>query len=118
MGGKMSRRKGKRWELAARKYFARWIRDHTHVGTDEPDIVLEVAGLRIVVECKDQATLDWPAWLRQVEKDRMAVKADLGVVLAKRRGKAMVGSAYVMMTADDLQWLLTRLEQEINKEDR
>lgn len=109
--GKMSRNKGYRWELDVRKYFDRWLNKRTVAGTDLPDVELVVAGMTIVVECKNQATLDWPAWLRQVEVDRRRVNADVGVVVAKRRGKAMVQSSYVMMTGDDFTWLLEQLDE-------
>lgn len=108
--GKGARIKGQKWERACRKYLDRWIVSRQHVGSDEPDIVLDVNGVTISVECKDQARLAWPEWLRQADTDRRKVGADLSIVLAKRAGKTMVGSAYVMMTADDFQWLLTRLE--------
>ena len=109
--GKMQRQKGYRWELANRKFWKRWLNKRTVPGTELPDIELSVAGLSILVECKDQAKLDFSGWLRQADAERRAAGADLAVVCAKRRGKAMVGSAYIVMTADDLQWLFTRLEQ-------
>jgi len=108
--GKMQRQKGYRWELACRKYFNRWLSKRTVAGTDLPDIELDIEGLKVIVECKDQQKLDFSGWLRQADSERRQANADLAIVCAKRRGKAMVGSAYVVMTADDFQWLLTQLE--------
>src|SRR5690606_965661 len=66
------------------------------------------AGLRIVAELKDYAGryLVGP-WLGEAEVERMNDDAQVGLVIAKRRGTARPGDQVVFMTLDDLTTLLT-----------
>jgi hypothetical protein len=110
MSGSMSRNKGAKWERACRKYLARWLHNYTHPGTDEPDMIIEIGGFRIAVECKDQKTMQLPAWHRQLEAEVRQAEADAGVLLIKRNGKTMVNNAWVVMSADDFTWWLQQIE--------
>lgn len=55
-------------------------------------------GERVVVECKDVATLALPAWLREAETERVNDGAAIGVVVHKRRGTTAPGEQYVTMS--------------------
>lgn len=60
----------------------------------------------VVVEAKSVARLDLSGWLDEAEEERDNARADIGVVWIKRRGHSSPGRAYVLMTGDDLVWLL------------
>ena len=67
----------------------------------------DIAGLlSIVIECKSAARHELAAWLDEAEAERRNDRADLGVVWAKRRGKASPADAYVVMTGAALVHLL------------
>ncbi|WDH77886.1 hypothetical protein PTQ19_10170 [Microbacterium esteraromaticum] len=75
---------------------------------DKGDIagVRTVNGARVVIECKDTATLSLPAWLREAEAERLNDGARIGVVMHKRRGTADPAEQYVTMTAATFALLL------------
>lgn len=64
-------------------------------------------GARIVVECKDVATLRLGPWVNEAEIERGNDDAAVGLVIHKRKGKADPGDQYVTMTLRDLVALLT-----------
>lgn len=65
-------------------------------------------GGRVVVECKDRGGIvEIGAWLNETETERGNDDAEIGVVVAKRRGKAHPGDQVVLMTLRDLVALLT-----------
>ena len=64
-------------------------------------------GRRVAVECKDYGgKLNLPQWLREAESERLNDGAAVGVVIAKRRGTAVPGEQYVILTVDGLIQLL------------
>lgn len=65
------------------------------------------AGQRIVAELKDYAGVLHPGpWLREVDVERVNDDADVGLVIAKRRGVSDPGDQFVLMSLRDLVSLL------------
>lgn len=65
-------------------------------------------GGRVVVECKDRGGIvEIGNWLGEAEIERGNDDAEIGVVVAKRRGRAHPGEQIVIMTVRDLVALLT-----------
>lgn len=62
----------------------------------------------VVIEAKDHGTLKFSQWISEAEKERVNAGASIGVVWAKRRGKASAGDAYVVMTGEQFIELLNR----------
>jgi hypothetical protein len=75
---------------------------------DRGDIggVRTIRGGRVVIECKNVATLALPQWLREAEVERGNDDAAIGVVMHKRRGTTQPGEQFVTMTADTFAALL------------
>lgn len=65
-------------------------------------------GERVVVECKDAATMTLSAWVREAEIERGNDDAKVAVVAHHRRGhgEKNVGGSYVTMTLADFAILL------------
>lgn len=67
----------------------------------------DIAGvLGIVIEAKSQARHSLAEWLDEAGQERDNAGADLGVVWFKRRGHTSAGKGYVLMSGEDLVWLL------------
>lgn len=67
----------------------------------------DVAGIPgVVVEAKAAAKFELAAWLAEAETERANDGAAIGLVWAKRRGKASAGDGYVVMTGATLVRLL------------
>lgn len=64
-------------------------------------------GQRVVIECKDVARLDLPAWTREAQLEAGNDDAIVGVVVHKRRGVGDPMQQWVSMTLADLAALLT-----------
>ena len=62
--------------------------------------------LGVVWECKNHKTLSFSEWLVEAETERANANADLGVVIAKRRGKGDAAEQYAVMTVAALVELL------------
>ncbi len=79
-----------------------------HGAKDRGDIagVRTPGGGRVVIECKNTATLTIPAWLREAEAERENDGALLGVVMHKRRGTTDPAEQFVTMTAETFAILL------------
>jgi hypothetical protein len=75
---------------------------------DRGDItgVKTIRGGRVVIECKNVATLALPAWLREAETEAGNDDAVIGVVVHKRRGVADPAEQFVTMTLNTLARLL------------
>lgn len=67
---------------------------------------VRVHGQRLVVECKDVATLALPEWTNEAHTEAGNDDALVGVVVHKRRGTADPGRQWVAMTVDDLAALI------------
>lgn len=64
-------------------------------------------GQRVVVECKDVATVALPAWIREAQAEAVNDGALVGVVAHKRRGVSDPAQQWVSMTLADLAALIT-----------
>ena len=60
----------------------------------------------VVFEVKDHAKITMPAWLRELEEEVKNAKAEVGVVVAKKRGTMKVGDWYAIMPFSELVKLL------------
>jgi hypothetical protein len=97
----MSRNKqvGTRWESAIVDYLRQVGAIHAerralNGAKDRGDI----AGLPgVVIEAKSAARLDLAGWQAEAEAERVNDNARIGVVWAKRRGKASAADGYVLM---------------------
>lgn len=69
---------------------------------DRGDIggVRTVNGGRVVLECKDTARDNLPAWIREAEVERGNDDADIAVVIHKKHGSANPADQYVSMTLE------------------
>lgn len=68
---------------------------------DRGDIAgVRIPGGRVVIECKNVATLALPAWLREAEIERGNDDAVVGVVMHKKRGTTDPAEQYVTMSAE------------------
>ena len=63
-------------------------------------------GKRLVVECKDVATLSLSGWVREAEIERGNDDALAGLVIHKRRGQGAPGDQYVTLTLADFVAIL------------
>lgn len=68
---------------------------------------IRIHGQRLVVEVKDCARQDLPAWTQEAQIEAGNDDALAGVVIAKRRGTRDVSRYWVHMTVADLVALLT-----------
>ncbi|GAA4391655.1 hypothetical protein [Tsukamurella soli] len=70
---------------------------------DKGDIsgVLLKGTRRVVVECKDVAKMNISGWLREAQAERENDGAEIGVVVAKKRGTSDPLQQYVHMTLAD-----------------
>lgn len=73
---------------------------------------LRIHGQRVVVECKDVATLALPQWTREAREEAGHDDALAGVVVHKRRGTTDPMEQWVSMTVRELVALITGERQE------
>ena len=116
---KTARDAGRRMETATAAYLAAMLNDDRievrsrNGGKDRGDVagVRSPHGARVVVECKDTATMTLGPWVREAEVERGNDDALVGLVIHKRRGVGLgldaMGGQYVTMTLEDLVALLT-----------
>lgn len=64
-------------------------------------------GKRIVIECKDVATLSLGVWYGEAERERGNDDAECAIVVHKRMRKGQPADQWVTMTLADLVVLLT-----------
>lgn len=61
----------------------------------------------LIVQCKDQKTPEWRAWLAELEKQRIEARAEYGVLVVKRRGAGGRPPLHLaVMSLDDMLRLL------------
>lgn len=105
-----SKAKGTAWESAIVAYLvaqgAPYAERRALAGALDRGDVAGVQG--VVIEAKAAARHEFGAWLAEAETERANDRADVGVVWAKRRGKASPADAYVVMTGAALVALLRR----------
>lgn len=116
---KTARDAGRRMETATAAYLAAMLNDDRievrarNGGKDRGDVggVRSAHGARVVVECKDAASMTLGPWVREAEVERGNDDALVGLVVHKRRGVGLgldaMGGQYVTMTLEDLVALLT-----------
>lgn len=103
---------GTRFERTVADYLAQTVSDlidrRPKTGAkDKGDIAgVRLQGHRLVLECKDRATLALPRWLREAEEEAHNDDALLGVVVHKRRGVADPAQQYVSMTLESFARIL------------
>lgn len=103
-----SKQRGTRWETALVGY----LRDKGFVhaerraltGNKDKGDLTGIPG--VVIEAKSQARHSLAEWLDEAAVERDNANADLGVVWFKRRGHTSPAKGYVLMTGEDLVWLL------------
>ena len=110
MSGKMSRDKGKRFELLARKFFQKRELTRTHIGNDDPDIIITAMGHAIAVECKNHASISLAQWWKQADEAAEKYNAEAAVIFHKRKGKTEGGDQWVTMSAEHFERLLMFME--------
>jgi hypothetical protein len=105
---------GARFERQIADYLAATLEDDridrrvTNGANDRGDVSgIRVHGQRLVVECKDVATLALPEWTAEAHREAGNDDALVGVVVHKRRGVSEPGKQWCSMTVDDLAALIT-----------
>ncbi|ORX07867.1 hypothetical protein [Mycolicibacillus trivialis] len=73
---------------------------------------VRLRGERVVIECKDTATLRLPEWTREAQLEAGNDDALVGVVVHKRRGTSDPMQQWVSMTVADFVAILTGQPQE------
>jgi hypothetical protein len=108
-----ARKAGQQFERSIANYLRDELDDRIDIRpkngkNDRGDIggVRTPRGARVVLECKNHATMSLGSWLNEAEAERGNDDADFGFVIHKRRGIAEAGPQYVTMTVDDLVKLL------------
>lgn len=77
-------------------------------GKDRGDITgVRLHGQRVVIECKDTATMSLPAWTREAQIEAGNDDALVGVVVHKRRGVADPLEQWCSMTVRDFVAILS-----------
>ncbi len=76
---------------------------------DDQGDVLGLPG--VVLQVKNHRRLELAAWVDQAEEQRARARADLAVVVAKRRGKPAADS-YVVLSLGAFARLLAELDQD------
>lgn len=61
---------------------------------------------KVVIEAKSHGTLKFSEWVAEAEVEKANANAEIGVVWAKKRGKASANDGYVVMTGDQFMYLL------------
>ena len=61
---------------------------------------------RLVWECKNHKTLNFSGWLHEAENERVNAKAEIGIVVAKRRNYGNPADQYALVRLEDLVKLL------------
>jgi ATP:corrinoid adenosyltransferase len=70
----------------------------------------DIAGTdpRIVWECKNQKVLNFSTWLHEAQWEKDNAKAELGIVVAKRRSYGNPADQYAVLRLEDLLTLLKK----------
>ena len=108
-----ARKAGSTFERVIADYLAERVDDRIdrRVKTganDKGDIGgVRIHGQRVVIEVKNAARTDLPAWTREAHLEAGNDDALVGIVAHKRHGVGSPGEQWVTMTVDDLVALLT-----------
>ena len=72
----------------------------------------DITGLgSVVIECKDERSIDLPGYLAELEVEMANAGADFGFVFVKNRRHG-VGAGYAVMSIEDARHLLAYLQQQ------
>lgn len=95
-----ARAKGTRWESAIVDYVRPRGAPHAERralnGAHDKGDIAGIVG--VVIEAKSAARLELAAWVAEAEAEVANAAASIGLVWAKRKGKASPGDGYVVMT--------------------
>lgn len=107
-----SKAKGTWWETAVVNWLADRlanVRRKAMAGAaDEGDVTWGTE--RVVIECKNVATLSVPAWIREAEVEATNNGSAYGVVMYKVRGKGQVADGVVAMSPETFVRLIKEAE--------
>ena len=102
-----SKARGTSWESAIVRFLSGWwphVERRTLNGAQDKG---DIAGIpSVIIEAKNCKEFRLAEWVTEAEKERVNAKALVGVVWAKRRGKASAGDGYVIMTGGQFAYLL------------
>lgn len=103
-----AKRKGTAWETAIVTHLQAHGATHAErralAGANDKGDVTGIPG--VVIEAKSAARLELGVWLAEAHAERANAGAALGVVWAKRRGKAQPADGYVVMDGATFTHLL------------
>lgn len=94
-----SKRKGSAWELAIAKYLVEqgWTSAERRVAgatLDKGDIYGIIG---CVIEAKNEKKITLSEYLKELEVEMRNAKADMGVVMVKKKGTTDAGQGYAVM---------------------
>ena len=70
----------------------------------------DIAGIPgVVIECKNEARINLPGYLREAEAERVNADAAIAPVFVKRRGKG-VKDGYMVMDIETGVWMLRHMQ--------
>lgn len=105
-----SKAKGTAAETAVVNYLKTWDRPYVErrslSGVNDRGDVAGIPG--VVIEVKNEKTIQLSGWLKEAEAEMINDGADIGVVWHKKRGTTNPGEWYVTMTGVAFAWLLKR----------
>lgn len=100
--------KGTNWETAIVNFLiengVRHAERRTLSGSQDKGDVAGIPG--VVIEAKNASRMDLSGWLAEANQECANAKAEVGLVWAKKRGKASPGAGYVIMDGNTLIKLL------------
>jgi hypothetical protein len=76
---------------------------------------VKIDGHRLVIECKNTAKTDLPAWTREAKLEAVNDAALAGFVVAKRHGVSAPGKQWLIATVDELVALINKIPPEVEK---
>lgn len=101
-----SKDKGTRWERAAAEYLG-IERDTLHGAKDKGDLRgLELAGLPVVVECKNGNKYDLAGWITELVREMETAGTPYGFLAVKRIGTTAPARAYAVTELETMAAIL------------
>jgi hypothetical protein len=84
----------------------RRVKTGAHDKGDLANVRVRQGKHRLVVECKNERKIDLAGWVTEAQDEAVNDEALIGIVVAKRKGRANPKDQYVIMTQGDLLKLL------------
>lgn len=101
-----SKDKGTKHEREIAEYLGA-TREPLHGSKDVGDVHgVELGGLPVVVECKNEKTLKLAEWVSELAREMETAGTPYGFVAAKRKGKADPGEQYALTTVATMKAIL------------